>query len=654
MSISRRDIEEIYGLENWGAGYFSVSRKGHLMVHPRPGQGSGVDLKAIVDSLGEQDLYPPLLLRFPQIISSQITRLHEAFARAIAEGGYRGQYRGVFPIKVNQRKEVVAQIMRTGRPYDYGLEVGSKPELATALALHDNPHALLICNGLKDETFIQLTLYGRMLGKSAILVLENLGELEGIIRLAKRTRVNPLLGIRVKLFSRGSGKWEEGGGELSKFGLQIGEVLEALETLTEHGMRHCLKMLHFHLGSQVTDIRRIKNAVREAARIYAKLYKSGVELEYLNVGGGLGIDYDGSQTPSDSSTNYTVQEYANNVVYTIKEICEQEGTRQPTIVSESGRAVVAHHSLLIINVQRAVHPPQPFKDGKLDAETSQVILTLMELLNQLTPKNYRESYHDAIELQEELFSLFNLGYLSLEDWARGEALFWEVCRKAARYARRAEDVSDDFQLLQKALASKYICNFSVFQSVPDFWAIKQLFPIIPIHRLNEMPTETATLGDITCDSDGKIDRFVDLKDVKDMLEFHAFDSAAYHLAVLFLGAYQDIIGDFHNLFGTVHEASITVDDEGKPEIEQMIPGDTIEDVLQYVRYDVKDLLRRFTHQVQAQARAGTLPKRVAQQMVAGYRRSFQAYTYLVPDGCPEPQEGESPVILRRRALDSRR
>jgi arginine decarboxylase len=654
MSISRRDIEEIYGLENWGAGYFSVSRKGHLMVHPRPGQGSGVDLKAIVDALGEQDLYPPLLLRFPQIISSQITRLHEAFARAIAEGGYRGQYRGVFPIKVNQRKEVVAQIMRTGRPYDYGLEVGSKPELATALALHDNPHALLICNGLKDETFMQLTLYGRMLGKSAILVLENLGELEGIIRLAKRTRVNPLLGIRVKLFSRGSGKWEEGGGELSKFGLQIGEVLEALETLTEHGMRHCLKMLHFHLGSQVTDIRRIKNAVREAARIYAKLYKSGVELEYLNVGGGLGIDYDGSQTPSDSSTNYTVQEYANNVVYTIKEICEQEGTRQPTIVSESGRAVVAHHSVLIINVQRAVHPPQPFKDGKLDAETSQVILTLMELLNQLTPKNYRESYHDAIELQEELFSLFNLGYLSLEDWARGEALFWEVCRKAARYARRAEDVSDDFQLLQKALASKYICNFSVFQSVPDFWAIKQLFPIIPIHRLNEMPTETATLGDITCDSDGKIDRFVDLKDVKDMLEFHAFDSAAYHLAVLFLGAYQDIIGDFHNLFGTVHEASITVDDEGKPEIEQMIPGDTIEDVLQYVRYDVKDLLRRFTHQVQAQARAGTLPKRVAQQMVAGYRRSFQAYTYLVPDGCPEPQEGESPVILRRRALDSRR
>jgi arginine decarboxylase len=639
MSISRRDIEEIYGLENWGAGYFSVSRKGHLMVHLRPGQGSGVDLKAIVDSLGEQDLYPPLLLRFPQIISSQITRLHEAFARAIAEGGYRGQYRGVFPIKVNQRKEVVAQIMRTGRPYDYGLEVGSKPELATALALHDNPHALLICNGLKDETFIRLALYGRMLGKSTILVLENLGELEGIIRLAKRTRVNPLLGIRVKLFSRGSGKWEEGGGELSKFGLQIGEVLEALETLTEHGMRHCLKMLHFHLGSQVTDIRRIKNAVREAARIYAKLYKSGVELEYLNVGGGLGIDYDGSQTPSDSSTNYTVQEYANNVVYTIKEICEQEGTRQPTIVSESGRAVVAHHSLLIINVQRAVHPPQPFKDGKPDAEMSQVILTLMELLNQLTPKNYRESYHDAIELQEELFSLFNLGYLSLEDWARGEALFWEVCRKAARYARRAEDVSDDFQLLQKALASKYICNFSVFQSVPDFWAIKQLFPIIPIHRLNEMPTETATLGDITCDSDGKIDRFVDLKDVKDMLEFHAFDSSAYHLAVLFLGAYQDIIGDFHNLFGTVHEASITVDDEGKPEIEQMIPGDTIEDVLQYVRYDVKDLLRRFTHQVQAQARAGTLPKRVAQQMVAGYRRSFQAYTYLVPDGYPMPQDG---------------
>ena len=632
MSISRRDIEEIYGLENWGAGYFSVSRKGHLMIHPQPGQGSGIDLKAIVDALAEQHLCAPLLLRFPQIISSQIIRLHEAFARAIAEGGYRGQYRGVFPIKVNQRKEVVAQIMRAGRPYDYGLEVGSKPELATALALHDNPHALLICNGLKDETFIQLALYGRMLGKSAILVLENLGELEGIIRLAKRTRVNPLLGIRVKLFSRGSGKWEEGGGELSKFGLQIGEVLEALETLSQHGMRHCLKMLHFHLGSQVTDIRRIKNAVREAARIYAKLYKSGVELEYLNVGGGLGIDYDGSQTPSDSSTNYTVQEYANNVVYTIKEICEQEGTRQPTIVSESGRAVVAHHSLLIINVQRAVHPPQPFKNGKPEGETSPVITSLTELLNQLTPKNYRESYHDAIELQEELFSLFNLGYLNLEDWARGEALFWEVCRKAARYARRAEDVSDDFQLLQKALASKYICNFSVFQSVPDFWAIKQLFPIIPIARLNEMPTETATLGDITCDSDGKIDRFVDLKDVKDMLEFHALDSSPYHLAVLFLGAYQDIIGDFHNLFGTVHEALITADDEGKPEIGQVIPGDTIEDVLQYVRYEVKDLLRRFTHQVQSQARAGTLPKRVAQQMVAGYRRSFQAYTYLVPDG----------------------
>lgn len=632
MSISRRDIEEIYGLENWGAGYFSVSRKGHLMIHPKPGQSPAIDIKTIVDTLQEQRLHPPLLLRFPQIISSQITRLHEAFARAIAEGGYRGQYRGVFPIKVNQRKEVVTQIMRAGRPYDYGLEVGSKPELATALALHDNPHALLICNGLKDETFIQLALYGRMLGKRVILVLENLGELAGIIRVAKRARVNPWLGIRVKLFSRGSGKWEEGGGELSKFGLQIGEVLQALEMLTQHGLQDSLKMLHFHLGSQVTDIRRIKNAVREAARIYAKLYKSGVELEYLNVGGGLGIDYDGSQTPSDSSINYTVQEYANNVVYTIKEICEQEGTREPTIVSESGRAVVAHHSLLIINVQRAVHPPQPYKDGKGDAESPPIIQSLTELLAQLTPKNYRESYHDAIELQEELFSLFNLGYLSLEDWARGEALFWEVCRKAARHARRAEDVSDDFQLLQKALASKYVCNFSVFQSVPDFWAIKQLFPIIPIHRLDEMPTESATLGDITCDSDGKIDRFVDLKDVKDMLEFHGLENAHYHLAVLFLGAYQDIIGDFHNLFGTVHEALITVDSHGEPQIDQVIPGDTIEDVLQYVRYDVKDLHRRFTNQVQAQIRAGSLPKRAAQQMLAGYRRSFQAYTYLIPDG----------------------
>jgi arginine decarboxylase len=632
-NISRRDIEEIYGLENWGAGYFSVSRRGHLTVHTQPGQAPGIDIKAIVDTLGERGSYPPLLLRFPQIISSQINQLHEAFARAIAEGGYRGQYRGVFPIKVNQRREVVAQILRAGRPYDYGLEVGSKPELATALALHDNPHALLICNGLKDETFIQLALYGRMLGKIVILVLENLGELAGIIRVVKQMRIKPLLGIRVKLFSRGSGKWEEGGGELSKFGLQIGEVLQALETLTQHGLRDSLKMLHFHLGSQVTDIRRIKNAVREAARVYAKLYKSGVELEYLNVGGGLGIDYDGSQTPSDSSINYTMQEYANNVVYTIKEICEQEGTRQPTIVSESGRAVVAHHSLLVINVQRAVYPPQPFKDGKGDGEPSQVIISLTELLEQLSPKNYRESYHDAIELQEELFSLFNLGYLSLEDWARGEALFWDVCRKAARYARRAEDVSDDFQLLQKALASKYICNFSVFQSVPDFWAIKQLFPIIPIQRLNEIPTEVATLGDITCDSDGKIDRFVDLKDVKDMLEFHTLDDAPYYLAVLFLGAYQDIIGDFHNLFGTVHEALIAVDEEGKPQIEQVIPGDTIEDVLRYVRYDVKDLLRRFTTQVQAQARSGSIPKRMAQQMLAGYRRSLQAYTYLVPDGC---------------------
>jgi len=630
MSISRRDIEEIYGLENWGAGYFSVSRRGHLLAHVLPGQGHGVDIKAIVDTLSAQGLYPPLLLRFPQIITAQIKRLHEAFARAIAEGGYHGQYRGVFPIKVNQRQEVVGQIMRAGREFDYGLEVGSKPELATALALHDNPHALFICNGLKDETFLELALYGRMLGKLLVIVLENLGELEGIIRVARRARVKPLLGIRVKLVSRGSGKWEEGGGELAKFGLSIGEVLQAVETLTEHGLRDSLKMLHFHLGSQVTDIRRIKNAVREAARIYAKLYKSGVGLEYLNVGGGLGIDYDGSQTPSDSSINYTMQEYANNVVYTIKEICEQEGTRQPTIVSESGRAVVAHHSLLVVTVHRAVHPPQPFKDGEPEGELPQIILSLTELLAQLTPKNYRESFHDAIELQEELFSLFNLGYLSLEDWARGEALFWEVCRKSTHYARRAEDVSDDFQLLQKQLAAKYVCNFSVFQSVPDFWAIKQLFPIIPIHRLNEMPSVSAILGDITCDSDGKIDRFVDLKDVKDMLEFHPLDNAPYHLAVLFLGAYQDIIGDFHNLFGTVHEALVTVDAEGEPKIEQVIPGDTVADVLQYVRYDGKELLRRFTNQVKMHARAGTLPKRLAQRLLTGYRRSFQAYTYLVP------------------------
>jgi arginine decarboxylase len=623
------DAEKLYGIENWGKGYFSVSDDGNLLVHPTKEGHRFVDLKAVIDDVALRGISTPVVVRFPQILASTVRELNEAFLHAIKEYGYDGVFRGVFPIKVNQKKVVVREIIQAGRKYGYGLEAGSKPELIAALSSDLGSDCIITTNGYKDESFIRLALNGLRMGKTVILILEKVSELERILEVAKKRGVKPLIGMRSKLYARGSGKWAKSGGEAAKFGLTTTEILEAVEILKSKKMLDSLVMLHFHIGSQITDIRKVKQAIKEAGRVYAKLYQSGVEIQYLNLGGGLGVDYDGSKTAFDSSMNYTVQEYANDIVYTIQSICEEEKVPVPTLVTESGRAITAYHSVLVTNVLDVADRIERGRAVKLDGDENHVVRELHDTWQSVTAKNVRESYHDALQYKEELFTLFNLGYVSLEDRSKGEILFWNICDRIRRHLKSLKDIPEEFEQLEVMLSDKYVMNFSVFQSLPDVWAIDQLFPILPIHRLRERPSETATLADITCDSDGKIEKFIDLRDIKEALPLHDFRRGTpYYIGFCLVGAYQDVLGDLHNLFGEVHEVLASVDEDGRSRIQDVLPGESCERVLSYMNYDREEILDGIWRQLRRAAEKKRMKETEAKAIAKDFEQTLSHYTYL--------------------------
>jgi arginine decarboxylase len=625
---------ETYGIENWGAGYFDVNRKGNLIVHPAENDSRAADLKEIIDDLRRRGITTPVLLRFPQLIAAQVRKLQRAFSKSIREFEYQGAHMCVYPMKVNQQRSVVEEYLREGTRYDFGLEAGSKAELYAALAMEQSSDSLLVLNGFKDEEFIRLAFIGALAGKRIVIVIEKLSELEHILRLSETQEgALPMVGMRVKLYSKGSGRWEKSGGEAAKFGLTTTEILEVIGRMREAGRIDMLRLLHFHIGSQLTDIKRIKNAMKEAARVYSKVRQMKVPIDLLDVGGGMAVDYDGSKTAFDSSANYTAQEFANDVIYTIKTVCDDENVPHPTIIQESGRYLAAYHAIIVTNVVDEIETVvEDISPMEIDEDDPQVVVELGDLRESITVKNYREYYHDALEHREELFTLFNLGLISLEDRAKGEVLFWDVCERADKYAQAAKYISEEFDDLRRLLCAKYLTNFSVFRSVPDHWALDQLFPIVPIHGLNKQPTEYATLCDITCDSDGIVDKFVDLHDVKQVLELHKLSpDEPYYLAFMLVGAYQEVMGNNHNLFGTPNEAHIHIDEEGYL-IKKVIRGTTVGQATERARYDRGLLHDGFRRQVAQRVKDEELSEAEAAEIIDYYESRYDAYTYLAING----------------------
>jgi arginine decarboxylase len=625
---------ETYGIENWGAGYFDVNRKGNLIVRPGEGDPRAADVREIIDDLARRGVTAPVLLRFPQLVAAQVRKLQRAFSKSIREFEYQGAHMCVYPMKVNQQRAVVEEYLREGSRYDFGLEAGSKPELYAALALEQSPDSLLVLNGFKDEEFIEMAFAGAKSGKRVVIVVEKLSELDHILRIAEQHEGNaPMIGMRVKLYSKGSGRWEKSGGEAAKFGLTTTELLEVINQLKEADRVDMLRLLHFHIGSQLTDIKRIKNAMKEAARVYAKIFQMKVPIDLLDVGGGMAVDYDGSKTAFDSSANYNAQEFANDVIYTIKQVCDDENVPHPTIIQESGRFLSAYHAILVTNVLEEIETVvEDITPIEIDEDDPQVVIELGELREAISIKNYREYYHDALEHREELFTLFNLGLISLEDRAKGEVLFWDVCERADRYAQQSKYVPEEFDDLRRLLCAKYLANFSVFKSVPDHWAIGQLFPIVPIQMLNKPPTEFTTLCDITCDSDGVVDKFVDLHDVKQTLELHKLDAAEpYYLAFMLVGAYQEVMGNNHNLFGAPNEAQIHIDEEGYL-IKKVIRGTTVGEAAGRARYERGLLHDGFRRQVTQRIKDGELSEAEGSELVNFYESRFDAYTYVAVNG----------------------
>jgi arginine decarboxylase len=629
----------IYGIENWGADYFGVNKKGNLVVHPSENDARSADLKDIVDDLRRRGINPPILLRFPQLIAGQVRKLHRAFKNSIKEFGYEGGHMCVYPMKVNQNRAVVEEYLREGTRYNFGLEAGSKPELYAALAMEQADESLLVLNGFKDEEFIRLAFVGAQAGKKVVIVIEKMSELEHILRITKeitgkdKSSRLPIIGVRVKLYSKGSGKWEKSGGEAAKFGLTTTEILEVIRRLRKAGQIDMFRLLHFHIGSQLTDIKRIKNAMKEAARVYAKIYQLKIPIEYLDVGGGMAVDYDGSKTSFESSANYNAQEFANDVIYVIKTVCEDEDVPHPNIIQESGRFLSAYHAILVTNVQDEIETVVEDKHQpiSIDEDDPQIIKELYDLRETVNGKNYQEYYHDALENREDLFTMFNLGLISLEDRAKGEVLFWDVCEASDRFAQQKKYVSEEFDELRRLLCAKYLANFSVFRSMPDNWALEQLFPIVPIHKLNKIPTEYATLCDITCDSDGVVDKFVDLHDVKPVLELHPLEEGEpYYLALMLVGAYQEVMGNNHNLFGIPHEAHIHIDNDGYI-IRKVLVGSTLGEALASARYESTQLHEGFRQLVAEQVKDGDLDAKKAHSLIEYYESKIGAYTYLLPN-----------------------
>jgi arginine decarboxylase len=621
------DSEKLYRIDGWGEPYFSINQAGNVTVSPMGDRGGCVDLFELIHDLKQRDMRLPLLLRFSDILGDRIERINSTFAKAIARYNYNGVYRGVYPVKVNQQRQLVEELVEFGKPYQFGLEAGSKPELLIALATLKTPGALLICNGYKDLEYIETALLSQRLGQTPIIVLEQLEEVDLAIQSATKLGIDPILGIRAKLSSKGIGRWEDSAGDRAKFGLSMWEVLEVVDRLEAANLLDSLQLLHFHIGSQISSIGTIKDALKEAGQIYTQLVGLGANMKYMDVGGGLGVDYDGSKTNFYASKNYSMQNYAYDVVAAIKEACAEKDIPVPTIVSESGRAIASHQSILIFDVLNTSGVPNnPIPP--LEPSEHLIVRNLFEALENINVSNYQEVYHDAVQFKNEAVSLFTFGYLSLRERARVERLYWECCDRILKIVRQQNYVPDDLEDLERIMAHTYYCNFSVFQSAPDSWAIDQLFPIMPIHRLNEEPTCRATLADLTCDSDGKIDRFIDLRDVKSVLELHPFYHGEPYFLGLFLGgAYQEILGDLHNLFGDTDAVHIHITPRGY-RVEHVIKGDSMTEVLQYVQYSREGMIENLRRETERALQAKQITLAEARLLLQNYEHSLSGYTYL--------------------------
>ncbi len=621
------DAVELYNINGWGINYFGINSKGNMTVMPRKENGPAIDLKELIDELIIRDVAPPVLLRFPDILDDRIEKISGCFTNAAKEYGYQGKYYNVYPIKVNQQRPVVEEIVRHGRKFPIGLEAGSKPELHAVLAIMDNPEALIICNGYKDEEFIELALLAQKMGKKIFIVAEKLNELKLIRSVAQRVNVRPNIGIRIKLAASGSGKWEESGGDQSKFGLHAVELIEAVEFARESGILDCIKLIHFHLGSQITNIRKIKTGLKEVAQYYVQLQRMGCTLEFVDIGGGLGVDYDGSRSAAVHSINYSIQEYANDAVYTIKDVAEKNDLPHPHIITEAGRALTAHHSILIFNVLETSTLPQTEYSEPTEND-HEIVHELKALLKNITSRSMLETWHDAQQIREESLDLFNLGLIDLHTRASVEQFYWSIAAEVSRLASEIKHPPEELRILTKLLADKYFCNFSLFQSLPDSWAIDQLFPIVPIQRLHEKPDREATLQDVTCDSDGKVDKFVGMRDFIPFIPVHDLKvNEPYFLGAFLVGAYQEILGDLHNLFGDTNAVHVIVDGDGYS-IDQIIDGETVADVLDYVQFSAKKLVRTMETWVSNSVKAGTITINEGKEFLTIYRSGLYGYTYL--------------------------
>lgn len=621
------DSEALYRIEGWGEPYFSINAAGHVTVSPKGDRGGSLDLFELVNALKQRNLGLPLLIRFSDILEDRIERLNACFAKAIARYNYPGVYRGVFPVKCNQQRHLVEDLVRFGKPHQFGLEAGSKPELMIALAMLDTPGALLICNGYKDREYIETAMLTTRLGQTPIIVIEQIEEVELVITASRQLGIQPILGVRAKLSTQGVGRWGGSSGDRAKFGLTIPEIIQAVDQLKEANLLESLQLLHFHIGSQISAINVVKDAIREASQIYVELAQLGANMKYLDVGGGLGVDYDGSQTNFYASKNYNMQNYANDIVAELKDACGERQLPVPTLISESGRAIASHQSVLIFDVLSTCDvpsgPPQPPQEGE-----PPIIWNLWETYQSINVENYQETYHDVTQFKEEAISRFNLGILRLTERARVERIYWACCEKIMTITRQQEYVPDDLEDLEKIMASIYYINLSVFQSAPDCWAIDQLFPIMPIHRLNEEPTRRGILADLTCDSDGKIDRFIDLRDVKSVLELHPFQSGEpYYLGMFLSGAYQEIMGNLHNLFGDTNAVHIHLTPKGY-QIEHVVKGDTMTEVVGYVQYDAEDLVECIRKRCEQALQEKRITLAESQRLLQTYEQSLSRYTYL--------------------------
>lgn len=624
------DSAELYNITGWGLKYFSINDNGHVQVTPREGCAS-VDLKELMDELQIRDITAPVLLRFPDILDNRIEKISRCFKQAAEEYKYGAQNFIIYPIKVNQMRQVVDEIVSHGKKFNIGLEAGSKPELHAVLATNIDEHNLIICNGYKDENYVELALLAQKMGRRIFLVVEKLNELHLIARLAKRIGVRPNIGIRIKLSSSGSGKWEESGGDHSKFGLNSSELLEAVDALAKYKMKDCLKLIHFHIGSQITKIRRIKNALREATQFYVQLTKMGFSIDFIDIGGGLGVDYDGTRSSaSENSMNYSIQEYANDAISAIVDACEKNGLKQPNVITESGRSLSAHHSILIIETLETTQLPVWNDNEEVSDSDHELARELYQIWDRLGQQSLLESWHDALQIREEALDRFSLGMLDLHTRAQIEKLFWSVAREVNDIAKTMKHVPEELRI-SKMLPDKYFCNFSLFQSLPDSWAIDQMFPIMPISRLDEKPTRTATIQDVTCDSDGKINCFISSHGFSNALPIHPIKNGeSYYLGVFLVGAYQEILGDMHNLFGDTNTVHVSVHKDGY-EIEQIIDGETVAEVLDYVQYNPKKLVRNVETWVTRSMKSGKITPEEGREFLSNYRSGLYGYTYLEKD-----------------------